>query len=328
MRIKKISAPNLSEGKILIKRELGEEAVILSTRNVKDKETGNTQIEIVAAIDEPAQQAKSNNSTVNIKQNVVDETLTNLVKSANLPLLKYLPRELRDNYSFLKKIGFNELFISNLFEELSEKSNTKLSNDDLLNYLISKIKIENLFEKKLARKIYGFVGPSGVGKTTSLLKFAMTHKILHSSRIMIIGSDNYNFGAIELLSSYCKALELEFTKSNTKEELEGLISKYKNYDLILIDFDSHSKIYNSQIENILVLPINANIGFLNNQLAKYSNSYVAFTGLDEKFDIQTIISLIIDKNLKLCFYTNGTKIPDDIELLNSSSLKKMVVGNE
>ena len=52
MRIKKIIAENLNEGKVLIKKELGEDAIILSTRNIKNSETGKDTIEIVAAIDE------------------------------------------------------------------------------------------------------------------------------------------------------------------------------------------------------------------------------------------------------------------------------------
>ena len=328
MRIKKIVAENLSEGKVLIKKELGEDAVILSTRNLKNSETGNNSIEIVAAIDEQVQLQQKIDSKSKLNKNSYDNyNYENLINKIQFPFLGYLDKNLEIKYKYLKELGFQEDFIGPILKSISQSNNIDITEDELLNSIISRIKTENLFQKKISRKVYGFVGTSGVGKTITLLKFAVIHKIMNSSNILIIGANNHNFGANDLLAAYCKVLDLNFEKAGTEEELNRLIESKKAYDIVLIDFDSKSNLTNSSIENILILSVNSTQKHLLNQLIKYSSSYVGLTGLDEKFEIQPIIELLINKNLTLCFYTNGTNIPDDIELADRSGIKKMILGN-
>lgn len=328
MRIKKIIAENLSEGKVLIKKELGEEAVILSTRNIKNSETGKDSIEIVAAIDEKVKDQPSIESKSRIKNQEVDNSSINkLIESINYPFLSYLDKNLTEKYKYLKNLGFDETFIGPALQSLSKSNNTDISESDLLNSIISQIRIENLFQKRISRKVYGFVGPSGVGKSSTLLKFAVVHKLMNSSNVLVIGANNHNFGANDLLAAYCKMLDLNYEKAGSEEELNRLIDSKKAFDMILIDFDSKSKYTNTSIENVLILPVNGAPNYLLNQLNKYRSSYIGFTGLDEKFAIQPIIELLINKNLTYCFYTDGTNIPDDIELADLSGIKKMILNN-
>lgn len=328
MRIKKIIANSLSEGKVLLKKELGDDAIILSTRNIKNIESGKESLEIVAAIDEKTTQLQTKDLVSKHQASDFNSSSINrLIEIISYPFLEYLSPDLKENYKYLKELGFEEQFIGSLLREISSKVTTSITKEDLLNLIISKVKTENLFTKKLSRKIYGFIGSDGVGKTSALLKFATVHKLMNASNILIVGADNYNFGANEKLKAYCKVLDLNFERLSSEIDLKNIIENKKHFDLILIDFDSKSKIYNSNIENILLLPINANRKFIENQLNKYSSSFVAFTGLDEQFDIQSIIDLVIEKNLKFCFYTNGSKIPDDIELADSNGIKKMIINN-
>lgn len=328
MRIKKIIAENLSEGKILIKKELGEDAVILSTRNIKNSETGKDTIEIVAAIDEKVQnipkvESKSKGKISDIDKNKIDY----LIESINYPFLSYLDKNLSNKYVYLKNLGFDETFIGPTLQSLSKTNNLDLSDNDLLNTIISRIKVENLFQKRLSRKVYGFVGPAGVGKSSTLLKFGVIHKIMNSSNVLVIGANNHNFGANDLLAAYCKLLDLNYEKAGSEEELNRLIDTKKAYDMILIDFDSNSKYTNSSLENILILPVNGDSNYLYNQLNEYSSSYIGLSGLDQKYNIQPILELLINRNLTLCFYTNGSNIPDDIELADVSGIKKMILSN-
>lgn len=328
MRIKKIIAENLSEGKVLIKKELGEEAVILSTRNIKNSETGKDSIEIVAAIDEKVKDQPSIESKSRLKNQEVDiSSLNKLIESINYPFLRYLDKNLTEKYKYLKNLGFDETFIGPTLQSLSKSNNTDISESDLLNSIISRIKTENLFQKRISRKVYGFVGPSGVGKSSTLLKFAVVHKLMNSSNVLVIGANNHNFGANDLLAAYCKMLDLNYEKAGSEEELNRLIESKKAYDMILIDFDSKSKYTNTSIENILILPVNGAPNYLLDQLNKYRSSYIGLSGLDEKYAIQPIIELLINKNLTYCFYTDGSNIPDDIELADLSGIKKMILNN-
>ncbi len=328
MRIKKIIAENMSEGKVLIKKELGEEAVILSTRNIKNIETGKDSVEIVAAIDEKIKDQPKKESKSRIKGDETSNSEVNkLIESIKFPFLEFLDTKLSDKYKYLKKLGFDETFIGPILQSISKSNNLDISDSELLNSIISRINIENLFQKRISRKVYGFVGPSGVGKSSTLLKFAVIHKLMNSSNVLVIGANNHNFGANDLLAAYCKILNLDYEKAGSEEELNRLIETKKAYDMLLIDFDSKSKYSHSSIENILILPVNGTPIYLNEQLSKYSSSFIGLSGLDEKFSIQPIIELLINKNLTLCFYTNGSDIPDDIELADGSGINKMILNN-
>ncbi len=328
MRIKKIIAGNMSEGKVLLKKELGDEAVILSTRNIKNNETGKDSIEIVAAIDEKVKDQPSIEPKKRFKTDETNnENFNKLIESINFPFLEYLDKNLSEKYLYLKKLGFDETFIGPILKSISSKGSLDITKDELLNSIITRIKVENLFQKRISRKIYGFVGPSGVGKTSTLLKFAVIHKLMNSSNVLVIGANNHNFGANDLLAAYCKILNLDFEKAGSEEELNRLIESQKAYDIILVDFDSKSKYSHSLIENILILPVNSTSNHLNEQLNRYSSSYIGLTGLDENYAIQPIIELLINKNLTLCFYANGSDIPDDIELADASGIKKMILNN-
>jgi flagellar biosynthesis protein FlhF len=328
MRIKKIITESLSEGKVFLKKELGENAIILSTRNIKNNETGKNQLEIVAAIDEKAPVANQNLPVHQKKPEAINSSEINrLIETISFPYLEYLSPELKSSYISLKKIGFDDRFIGSILREISSKSLPTVNLEEIINLIVSKIRTENLFKKKISRKVYGFVGSAGVGKTSTLLKFAALHSLMNSSNILVVGADNYNFGANEILLAYCKVLGLAFEKAGSEDELKRIIDEKKDYDLILIDFDSQSIVSNSNIENILLLSANANRNFIERQLRKYSSSYVAFTGVEEKFEIQSIIDLIIERNLTFCFYSHGQKIPDDLEIADIDGLKKMIVDN-
>lgn len=328
MRIKKISAKNLTEGKALVRRELGGDAVILSTRNLKDSVTGEDILEIVAAIDEQSTSLNSTNKLANHNSILENKGLDEFISQLRYPLLGLLNPNLKKIYIELRNIGFEDSFITTLISEQTQNNNYNLTTDEYINLIINRLNIENLFTKKISRKIYGFVGPEGSGKTSSLLKFASMHQLMHSSKILVINADTYNFGSDDLLAAYCKLLNLNFKKVTTKEELDKIIDESKNFDLILIDYDSKSNYINNLIENILILPVYGNKRFLENQLAIYSNSYIALTGIDKNKDIQLIVDLLISKNLKLCFFTEGSKIPDDINLVDINDLKKLIYSND
>lgn len=327
MRIKKISAKNLSEGKILVRQELGDEAVILSTRNVKDKVTGIDSLEIVAAIDEKITPIPNQEKNILNKTNRSNNDIDEFLEAFRFPLLEYLSPNLQKSYMFLRKLGFKDKFVGSIIQELTNNNKFEFTNEEILNLIVAKIKTENLFAKRISRKIYGFTGPSGVGKTSSLLKFASVHQLMHASKILVVCADTYNYGASDLLSAYCKVLNLNFKKISTNEELDKLIDESKNYDLVLIDFDSKSNYMNSSVENILLLPTYATRNFIEKQLSRYSCSYLAFTGVDEHLEIQSIIDIIITKNLKLTFFTDGGNIPDDINQVDSNGLKKLILSN-
>ncbi len=331
MRIKKIAAKNLAEGKQLIKEKLGEDAVILSTRTVKDDKNNTEILEIVAAIDNKKEQTKelitSNSDSTYSRNSNNNDRLNSIVTQLTYPLLEYLDNNSHIIYKRLIDLGYDDNFAIGIIKELSRDIEDEIQLDEALNLIASKISHTNLLDKKLSQKIYSFIGPSGSGKTSTLLKFATIHKIIHSSKILIINANNYNFGDKEVLKAQAKSIEADYKSVDKIDDLNESLKKSKGYDLVLIDCDSEVKSLNKQIENILVLQTTLSSNYLKRCLNEYNYNYLALTFIDKHLTIQSTIDSILDSGKPLVFYSNGGNIPDDFEVFDQSVLMKFLVEN-
>ncbi|MFN3194575.1 MAG: hypothetical protein ACE364_01320 [Chlorobiota bacterium] len=330
MRIKKITAKNLAEGKQLVKDKLGEDAVILSTRTVKDEQNKTEKLEIVAAID------NKNKSNENYGSNQSEITGINKVDKHNskldlllsqvaYPLLEFLDNNSQKVYKQLIDIGYDDIFALEVVKELSRNINSDLDIKEAINLIASKIKFSNLLEKKLSQQIFSFVGPAGSGKTSMILKYATIHKIMHSSKILIINTNNYNFGDKDILEIQCRSLGFDYNSISKLEDLSEIIKKSKGYDLVLIDTYSEFKITSNKAENILILPTVLDKEYINKCLSYYEHNFLCFSFTDKNLNIQNIIDLVLNTDAPLVFYSTGGDIPDDFEVFDKSTLMKFLV---
>lgn len=330
MRIKKITAKNLAEGKQLVKDKLGEDAVILSTRTVKDEQNKTEKLEIVAAIDNKNKPndnivAKQSEITSNNKIDNNNSKIDLLLSRITYPLLEFLDNNSQSVYKQLIDIGYDDLFALDIVKELSRNINSKLELDEAINLIASKIAFTNLLEKKLSQQVFSFVGSAGSGKTTMLLKYATIHKIMHSSKILVINTNNYNFGDKDILEIQCKSLGFDYNSISSSEELSEVIKKSKGYDLVLIDTYSENKTVTNKSENILILPTVYDKKYIDNCLKYYNFSYICFSFTDKNLTIQSIIDLVLNTDKPLTFYSTGGDIPDDFEVFDKSTLMKFLV---
>jgi len=265
MKIKKFIANSLNEGKIRIKEELGEDAIILSNRVIKNPETGNDVYEIVAAIDD-----------INLKQSKVQkefakkksliENPANLLQSAlyydksNEKILKYFEQlndkidELNeyvkfkysgslggiysDFYKLLRKNEFDDEYALKLTAKLH--SINKYNNmydliEEARRIITSEIPLRKGLNKSSNRQISILVGPTGSGKTTTSVKLAVMTKLSYNANVLIVSADTYKVGGSEQLQTFASIAGIPFQSVFSPEDLRGLISKELNYDFIFID---------------------------------------------------------------------------------------------
>ena len=255
MKIKKYIVKNFNDGKRQIISELGEEAIILSTRTSQDKD-GKPLVEIVAAIDE--KDIKKDVLTQNTAKRPVKEKLSGLdaiLKSANQvtesvnnvknyknqdvygeiltlkselneikEILKYkFASSLNEDYSKLYKIfidsGLNEKVSLKLISELSAiDPNMKFADaiEKSRKIFVGDIKINPNIQKK-DKQLVSFVGSTGSGKTSTLVKLAIVSKLVWNKKVMIISTDTKKIGGAEQLETYASISTITFRKvSSTK----------------------------------------------------------------------------------------------------------------
>lgn len=356
MKIKKFLASNMREGQDMIERELGSEAIILSTRNTK-LPNGIPAIEFVAALDGKHTTTKGNVYANNAILNA--EVLTNEINKkliGEIASLKEMLRELDENvkykytgtmpdalarvYKILRNSDINENLSLEIIGKIALKG---YSNDfsqalnEARNLILKTITFSNPIAKIGTKQIISFIGPTGMGKTLSLIKLAVICKLLHKLRILIVTTDTYKVGGIEQIQTLASIAGINCITTYTSEELKNATND-ERYDVIFIDTVGRSPNDSEGLENIkymleliditmnfIVLSANSSESSLLNAVQRYQNlmpdskekNAVIVTKCDEALGLGNIVSVLNKANLPLAYFSVGQNIPDDIEPANS-----------
>lgn len=178
--------------------------------------------------------------------------------------------------------------------------------------------------------VFAMVGPTGVGKTTTIAKLAARFAMQHGQRhVALISTDTYRIGAHEQLVTYGRLLGVSVHAANDAQELQRLIYKLHDKKLILIDTAgmsqrdidisqqlAHLNHPSSMIKPYLVLSANAQISTLNEVISAFKKASPAgciLTKLDEAASLGGVLSAIIQHRLPVAYVSNGQKVPEDIQ---------------
>jgi flagellar biosynthesis protein FlhF len=187
------------------------------------------------------------------------------------------------------------------------------------------------------RKIMMFVGPTGVGKTTTISKLAAryAYKLGVNYKVGIITLDSFRVGAVEQLKSYSNIMRLPLEVVKKPEELSEAILRLKDCNYILIDTAGGSQYdvdkielinqYQEQakdvpIEKMLVLPANVKTSDLYEIYNHYSLLHIhnlIFTKLDETRTYGNLISFTHKTKKSICYLSVGQNVPDDLHVASS-----------
>ena len=178
--------------------------------------------------------------------------------------------------------------------------------------------------------VFAMVGPTGVGKTTTIAKLAARFAMQHGQRhVALISTDTYRIGAHEQLMTYGRLLGVPVHSANDTSELQQLLHKLHDKKLILIDtagmsqrdIDISQKLAHlshpsSKIKPSLVVSAHAQISTLDEVIHAFKNAGPAgciLTKLDEAASLGGVLSAVIKHQLPIAYVSNGQKVPEDIQ---------------
>ena len=194
-------------------------------------------------------------------------------------------------------------------------------------------------------KVVFFLGPTGVGKTTTIAKIASTYAVGEKKNIALLTADTYRIAAAEQLRTYANILEVPFRVIYTKEELKKALSDFKSFDYIFVDTAGHShqneeqlqktgellKAAESEAEYQAFLVLSATTKY--KDLLRIAESYktitkyqLIFTKLDETITMGNLMNLKLYADAPIAFVTCGQNVPDDIEQFNPQKTVKLLLG--
>lgn len=163
-----------------------------------------------------------------------------------------LPQEMSAMFEKLVQEGFEEKTVAELLKsaQLQLKENSRKKS--LLDAWVAKWIYSNTHVSKdhLQNRYHIFVGPRGVGKTSSLVKMASHLVIKEKKRIAIITSDNNKIGAVEQLRIYSQILNVPFAVWRKNEDINVYLNQMKMVDHVLIDTEGQSLLKMDEIENL------------------------------------------------------------------------------
>lgn len=381
MKIKKYVARDFQAALQLAKQEMGRDAIILHTRQVKPKGFWGLfsphQVEITVAADDtlqvntdrgrqaaritPAQpavftagEAKTTpEAELALLQEMqkMKELMTDIrSKMCEVDLLKGMTDSVHYFYDILvhnnvdKRIALE--IAASVEARLPESGDESWARDVCLHTLQEHL--QDIEPIKLEPGGHGHlvfvVGPTGVGKTTTIAKLAANMTFLDNKQAALITLDTYRISAAEQLRTFADIIGIPISVAFTAADLQAALEEFKQRDVIFVDTAGRSpnnqehmaelrelvEISNPD-EIILVLSVTTNTRDLINiyrQFAVMPIHKIIFTKLDETCRYGQIINVLNEIKRPLAYFTTGQNVPDDIEVPNSLHIATMLLRRD
>ncbi len=340
MQIKRFEAKDVQEALRKVKEEMGPEAIILSSKGIKKPSdrfglVKQSWVEVVAARDPMSHPVPDPPPKISTRGFPWTDSKVQLGKEED---------------SFIQKIlaaGLYPDFVERLVQEIrdlqKESGGWKIPETyrDFLRWKL--MEVVNVTGPELAgTKIWSFIGPTGVGKTTTLAKLAAHFSLRFNKKITLITIDTYRIGAVEQLKTYARILKLPMEIVTEGEGLKEVILNHRDQDLLLIDTAGRNPYHPGQleelknfltvdprIENHLVLSATTKDADLAQMVERFSilpiQSYI-FTKIDETEGYTSLFNQMLRYKKPLSYLTNGQKVPEDIELATKGRVASLILN--
>lgn len=257
------------------------------------------------------------------------------------------PAQLGRVSAALHEAGLGEAAIRLLMEKALSSSSRIDREEDLIARLKESIESTTRCSgpirlKKNGTRIVALVGPTGVGKTTTIAKLAALYTKGRKAKVALVTIDTFRVGAVEQLKTYSRIMGVPLEVASTPRELESALSKHQDKDLILVDTVGRSPRDQEMLEGLRAmldssytiethLCVAATIR--ERELKAIVESFgvlginrLLVTKLDESCSFGAIVNLQTEKKLPLSYLTRGQRVPEDIEPASGRKVAEMILG--
>jgi flagellar biosynthesis protein FlhF len=288
---------------------------------------------------------------------MMNETLKDLQSQNNTQ--DYIVKEMREMKSLISKVISGEDAKEKPYENIRKSLINNDIEENLAETLIKDIPLsaehdeealENVIEKRIKVEKLDLkgpvvlVGPTGVGKTTTIAKLAGRMALIEKKKVGLITVDTYRIGAVDQLKTYAEIMNLEFKVVITIKEMEEAVNSMKDCDVVLIDTTGRSSKNSMQISELraFVQKVNSdNIHLVISATTKNRDiksivegfkilnyNHVIITKLDETSVYGSILNILQLADKPISFMTTGQTVPDDITIFTKEQIAKLIMGED
>jgi flagellar biosynthesis protein FlhF len=189
-------------------------------------------------------------------------------------------------------------------------------------------------------RVYALVGPTGVGKTTTIAKLAAYFSLKRSQKVLLLTSDTYRIGAVEQLATYARILGLPLKVAASPKELKSCLEERGAQDLVLIDTTGRSPNNTGMLDELrdfltvspvigshLVVSATTKEGDLERIISGFGRlpleGYIC-TKLDETDHYLPLFNQLVPTRRPLAYFTHGQRVPEDLELVTKSRIVRLL----
>jgi flagellar biosynthesis protein FlhF len=372
MRSKTYRAKTMKEALTRVRRDLGGDALILSAREVRRRRlfglgpralveviaTDTLQGEVeVTSRPGPVDQIASASST-NLHARVGEQLgrlhamVETLSKSGHIDhLLPELPSALVPTYSQLIETDVPEVLARRLVRHVAENLEPDQFDhpDSIRAALTDAVELSIPVAPPIravvgTRRVIALVGPTGVGKTTTVAKLAANFKLAHGVRVGLITVDTYRIAAVEQLKTYAEIIDLPLAVVNDPVEMSRALDELGDVDIVFIDTAGRSPRDEVKIRELaefllqarpdevhLVLSAVAGQRSLRSAVERFATVQVdrlILTKLDEADSLGGVLAVLGLSSRPLSYLTTGQAVPDDIEPADRKRLARLILRQE
>ena len=255
-------------------------------------------------------------------------------------------------YNTMLENEVDEKYANQILSEVEQLKKPNLPFDYMLAGVYQKMilkfgQTEGITPAEKGARVVMFLGPTGVGKTTTIAKLASLFSVEKKEKVALLTADTYRIAAAEQLRTYANILKVPFRIIYTEEELERAITDFAEFDYIFIDTAGHSHQNKEQQQNVggiievverlaeneIYLVLSATTKY--RDLLKIADTYkeickykLIFTKLDETSAYGNLLNIKLHTQAPLSYVTCGQNVPDDIETFNPQKTVKLLLGGK
>jgi flagellar biosynthesis protein FlhF len=312
-----------------------------------EQSTDSSEPEAVAAPSQAPAQLSALDERLNSIQSMIEQIGHKQILSSTTDV----PVEFFDLYAELINVELEEALARDLVYRLRQHAGANVADNpersrELLTGMVERElhcsgPIQVLPQKQ---KVVALVGPTGVGKTTTIAKLAANFRLRDGIKMGLVTVDTYRIAAVEQLRTYAEIIDLPMQIVTSPPEMQRAIESFSGMDLILIDTAGRSPRDELKIQELkqlleaarvddvhLVLSLTSSLKSLQSTVRNFSAADISsliLTKLDEADTLGSILSLSREVSLPVSYLTTGQNVPDDIEPAAHDRLARLILGRD
>lgn len=366
MRIKRYVAGTMQQAVSMVKADFGDDAVILHTRRFRRGGLfglfGTPRVEVIAAIEPGTKQNRRPRDTrqqaqleeAHVTTAAALRTLQDEVRSLRQLIgdnsrADSLPPGVRAAFERLQAQEIPEAECYDVLERVmdvadsSELQTADVVWERVIGAIADEIDTVEPWEFQRTPVVVPLVGPTGVGKTTTIAKLAANFSILGKAKVGLVTADTYRIAAVQQLRTYAGIIGIDLHVAYTPDELKDAVEKLSDKDLILVDTAGRSQnnaMHMGELRSFLQVLPSPEVHLVLSATTRLQDmldvaSRFAETGFDRlivtKLDETSVFGSLYHvprlTGKPLAYLTTGQSVPDDIDVATGEQVARLIMGD-